>query len=218
MRAYNIKKNIGGIYNTFRGIEFEGIGVTTTRFLSDSKLQVLAWKVFAKLMEKEITEVPIVAENINLKRATVLPHNGEVKFIVNISKQSGNFEIFEGGSVVATGKIRISKDISLEFVNPEEPELPQDQYLPLSREDIYKECHLRRYMYKEHFQGVIQTDVYGLHGRLEWRGKFDSFLDTMFHLSILTEYSRDLTLPTYIQRIVIDPDSHLNLANESKGT
>lgn len=67
------------------------------------------------------------------------------------------------------------------------------------------------------FQGLIQTDIDGLYGQLEWKGKFDSFLDTIFHLCVITDYSRELRLPSYIQRVVINPISHLELANKSKG-
>lgn len=164
-----------------------------------------------------MNEMPIIMENVIFKRATVLPSSGEVKFIVTIAKQSGNFEIYEGGSVVVTGNIKTSRDISSEFVEVAEPSTPSNDYLPLTKDDMYKECHLRRYTYTGYFQGITEADVYGTRGRLEWKEKFDSFLDTMLHLSILTEHSRDLILPTYIQQVVIDPQSHLKLVNESKG-
>lgn len=85
-------------------------------------------------------EVLVVMENITFKRVTVLPQSGRVKFLINISKISGNFEIFEGGSVVAYGIIRPSKNISSEFTFAEEPKLPPNHYLPLNREEVYKEC------------------------------------------------------------------------------
>lgn len=177
----------------------------------------MVWKVFAKLQEKTIEEIPIVVEDMVFKRATVLPQSSEVKFLINIAKQSGNFEIFEGGTVVADGKIRTTKNISTEFKNSKEKQLPKTHSLPLSREDLYKECYLRRYMYTGDFQGVIQTDIEGRHGLIEWNGKFDSFLDSIFHLSLVAEHRRDLTLPTFIRKIVIDPHLHLELANKNKG-
>lgn len=155
--------------------------------------------------------------NLSFKRATVLPPDGEITFLVNITKLSGYFEIFEGGSVVATGTISSPKDISSEFIHPEEPRLPENDFLVMKKEDFYKECLLRRYMHVDYFQGVTETDVYGVYGRVEWKGKFDSFLDTMLHISILSDTNRDIIV-SFIQQVTIDPELHLNLVKDETGT
>lgn len=180
-------------------------------------MQVLVWKVFALLQEKDMEEVPIIVENMIFKRTIELPRDKNVTFIVNIAKGSGKFEISESGSIVATGKIHTTDDMSTEFVHLKDDQSLQDYSLPLSRDDVYKECSLRRYKYSGDFQGVIQTNVHGLSGLLEWKGKFDSFLDTILHLSIIGDYSRELKLPSSIQRIVIDSHLHLELVKEFKG-
>lgn len=179
--------------------------------------QVLVWKVLAGMLLKDLNKLPVVMENIKFKRATVLPESESINFLVNIMQQSGNFEIFEGGSVVVTGRIYVPKNVEKEFSEIEPSEMQKNNYLLMSREDLYKECHLRRYTYADLFQGVVECDVYGIQGRLEWKEKFDSFLDTMLHLKIIAENSRDLLLPTGIHRIIINPQAHLQLVSKEKG-
>lgn len=151
------------------------------------------------------------------KRATVLPPSTEVQFLVNIMKQSGHFEIFEGGSVVTTGTIYTMRDVSTAYCDANCPQVSKDDYLPLSSVDIYKECHLRRYLYEGYFLGLKECDVRGLRGKIKWQGNFTAFMDTMLHLTIVAETKRDLFLPTAIEKVVIDPQKHLKLITEDQG-
>ncbi|KAJ8954469.1 hypothetical protein NQ314_007075 [Rhamnusium bicolor] len=169
----------------------------------------LVWRVLAHMNLKSIDSLPVIIENVKFKRATVLPADEDVKFLINIMKQSGNFEIFEGGSVVATGIIWSPKDVTNEFSNPECPIIPKDNYLRFKAEDLYKECHLRRYMYNGVFQGITECDVYGVQGKIQWKEEFTSFLDAMLHLNIIANTYRDLQLPTSIEKLIIDPIEHL---------
>lgn len=73
--------------------------------------QELVWKVFADMQLAKMEELPIIFENVKFQRATVLPHNETVSFLVNIMKQSGMFEIFEGGSVVVSGRVYTPKEV-----------------------------------------------------------------------------------------------------------
>ncbi|KAJ8916587.1 hypothetical protein NQ315_000231 [Exocentrus adspersus] len=169
----------------------------------------LAWNTFAKLHIKDIKDFPVVMENVHVKRATVLTYNTNVDFLVNITKYTGHFGIFEGGTLVCSGTIRTSQDVSKEYSNADYPEAEVNGYLPLNAEDLYQECHLRRYMYDGLFQGVTKCDVYGVNGTATWQGNFVSFMDTMLHLSVIAEPKRELMLPTAIEKVVIDPVKHL---------
>nr|XP_023019448.1 fatty acid synthase-like [Leptinotarsa decemlineata] len=175
----------------------------------------MVWSVFAKLHLKEIEEFPVVLEKIKLKRASVLPHGEVVKFLVNIMKQSGYFEIFEGGSVVVTGTIRVPKDISSEF-SEDSPVTGNNCYLMMKKEDLYKECRMRKYLYKGPFQRITECDVHGNHGKIEWSSNFTIFLDTMLHINVISQSDRALMLPTSICQVTIDPVKHLKLGDTKK--
>ncbi|KAG5873391.1 hypothetical protein JTB14_027737 [Gonioctena quinquepunctata] len=178
----------------------------------------MAWKVAAKLAMKNIEESPIVVENLKILRSTVLPHNEEVQFLVNIMKHSGNFEIHEGGSMVATGNIRLVQDISRELMDLDRKStLGIPNGVPsMNRDDVYSELNLRGLSLRESYQGITGCSIDGSSGEIEWKGQFSCYLDAMFHLSMISEMKRELILPTGLRRLVIDPVAHLGFANEGK--
>ncbi|CAH1132765.1 unnamed protein product [Ceutorhynchus assimilis] len=168
----------------------------------------LVWKVTAEANSKTVQTYPIVFESLKFLRATVLPEGEDVVFYINIMKQSGYFEIFEGGSVCCSGTIKSTKVISDEFINPDKPKIDVNGYNPLRKQDVYKWFNLKRYKYSGIFQGIESVDVGGTVGKIKWHNSFTSFLDTMIQISLVTEYSYDLYLPTRLQKLVIDPVRH----------
>nr|XP_023011970.1 fatty acid synthase-like [Leptinotarsa decemlineata] len=175
----------------------------------------VVWEVLAKMLMKSIEELPVVMENVKFKRATVLLPDEDVHFLVNIVKQSGYFEIFEGGSIVVTGSVKVPENVHAEFSKIKPEIAHEDGYSKMSKEDLYKECHLRRYMYKGIFRGITECDIQGVHAKIEWNGKYTSFMDAMIHTSIVVSDSRALALPTSLRRIVIDPISHSEIVGRN---
>ncbi|XP_050423114.1 fatty acid synthase-like isoform X2 [Adelges cooleyi] len=169
----------------------------------------LVWNTFAKLQDKNIEDFPVVIENVQFLRATIMPKDGNVNFLINIFEGTGNFEICEGGSVAVTGKIYIPEDIELEQLELPEPDV-EENGLSLKTNDIYKDLGLRGYDYKGVFRGVKEADNRGISGKLEWIGNWISFIDTMLQFSILGLKTKELYLPTRMQRVVIDPRKHLD--------
>lgn len=49
----------------------------------------------------------------------------------------------------------------------------------------------------------------GISGKLNWIGNWISFIDTMLQFSILGLKTKELYLPTRMQRVIIDPAKHL---------
>nr|XP_018905067.1 PREDICTED: fatty acid synthase [Bemisia tabaci]XP_018905075.1 PREDICTED: fatty acid synthase [Bemisia tabaci] len=172
---------------------------------------VLVWKTFAKINGKSMEELPVVLEDIQLHRATIMPKEGSVKFLVNIFEGSGEFELVEGGSVAVSGKIRIPEDIDKEQLTLPEPTYADTQNLPLKTNDIYKDLRLRGYDYGGIFRGITDADNKGVKGKLSWVNNWISYLDTMLQFSILGMNSRELYLPTRIQRISINPKKHFQI-------
>jgi len=79
-----------------------------------------------------------------------------------VQKGSGNFEVFEGGAAVVSGRVRVPDNVSherasLEFFEPQ----TSDDLLELSSWDIYKELHLRGYNYHGDFCGLVSLDNSG---------------------------------------------------------
>lgn len=86
---------------------------------------------------------------------------------VTVTPGSGQFEISENESVVASGRISIlaepetSHDVSPTRVLDAGP-------LPLNSDDIYKELRLRGYDYGPTFRGILSADGTG---KFYWFGK-----------------------------------------------
>ncbi|XP_052754570.1 fatty acid synthase [Galleria mellonella] len=170
----------------------------------------LVWRTMAKLHNKKFEETPVVLEDLQLRRATIMSQDAPVRFLVNILDGTGEFELSEGGSVVVTGKVRIAEEPAAErLVLPPVSAADEPDLLPLVTDDIYKELRLRGYNYSGVFRGIRSSDPRGTRGELEWNGNWISFMDTMLQFSLIGANTRELYLPTRIQRVSIDPAAHL---------
>lgn len=162
------------------------------------------------MRNQDFEQLPVVFEDVQFHRATIMPKEGSVKFLINIFESSGEFELCEGGSVAVSGKILVPEDISKEVLNlPVLTSKSEADVLPLETADIYKELRLRGYDYEGIFKGIAKSDNRGLCGKLKWENNWISFIDTMLQFSILGQNTRELYLPTRLQRAVINPTEHL---------
>lgn len=174
---------------------------------------IIAWKTFAKLRNADYEKLPVIMENVQFMRATIMPKEGIVRFLVNIFEGTGDFEICEGGSPAVIGKIRASENIEKDQLNLPIPVAKNDpELLQLSTGDVYKDLRLRGYDYSGIFQGIKTSDNRGSAGRLAWVGNWVSFIDTMLQFSILGKNTRQLYLPTRLQYAAINPAMHKELA------
>ncbi|XP_066589497.1 fatty acid synthase [Prorops nasuta] len=175
----------------------------------------IVWKTFAKLRQVEFDKLPVVIENISFQRATIMPKEGSVKFLINIFEGTGDFEIVEGGSVAVTGKIRVAENIEKEQLDLPAPVVKNDkELLDLNTGDIYKDLRLRGYDYDGIFRGIKSSDNRGISGKLVWNNEWISYLDTMLQFTILGKSTPALFLPTRLQQISINPILHKNLVSE----
>ncbi|KAJ9575473.1 hypothetical protein L9F63_007678, partial [Diploptera punctata] len=169
----------------------------------------LVWKTFAKLQGKSHEDLAVVIENVQFHRATIMPKEGSVKFLINIFDGTGDFELCEGGSVAVSGRIFVPEDVEKEQlelpapVQPAEPEL-----LQLKTADIYKDLRLRGYDYSGIFRGIAKSDNRDTLFNFHWHCNWISFMDTMLQFSILGQNTRELYLPTRLQRAIINPKKH----------
>lgn len=172
----------------------------------------LVWKTFAKLRNEDFEQMPVIIEDVQFHRATIMPKEGSVKFLINIFEGTGEFELCEGGSVAVSGRISVPEDVSKELLNlpKQQPNVEKD-VLPLNLSDIYKELRLRGYDYEGIFRGITESDNRGLAGKLKWENNWISYIDTMLQFSILGQNTKELYLPTRLQRAIINPKEHLEV-------
>ncbi|XP_039303879.1 fatty acid synthase [Solenopsis invicta] len=176
---------------------------------------LLVWKTLAKLRGTNFEQMPVVFKDVRFHRATIMKE-GTVKFSITIFEGTGDFEICEAGTIVVNGNVQASEAIEkdqLELLPPSIP-LTDDEILPLTAKDIYKELRLRGYEYRDIFQGIKSCDNYGVTGRLHWFNEWIPYIDTMLQFSIMSTSHRLMYFPTRLQYTTIDPILHKRLVEE----
>lgn len=175
-------------------------------------VQTLVWRTIAKLHNRKAEETAVVLENVQFRRATLVPRDAPVRFLVNVLEGEGTFEVREGGAVAVSGSVRIAPDPAAErLVLPAAapaapaPASADPHLLPLDTDDVYKELRLRGYNYRGVFRGISASDARGTAGDLLWDGNWIPFMDTMLQFGIIGVDTRELYLPTRLQRALIDP-------------
>lgn len=167
------------------------------------------------MRNEDFEQLPVIIQDVQFHRATILPKEGSVKFLINIFEGSGEFEICEGGSVAVSGKIFVPENVEKEQLNLPKPQIKDEiDVLPLNSADVYKELRLRGYDYEGIFRGVVEADNRGVNGKLKWESNWISFIDTMLQFSILGQNTRELYLPTRLQKIIINPKLHVEQVSE----
>jgi len=177
---------------------------------------IMAWKTFAKMHGANFEDFPVVFKDIYFKRITIMPEEGTVRFLLNISKKNGKFEFFEGDTLVANGKIRvlnISDETDQSMLSSLTLSSDNKNNLPLIAKDIYLELGLRGYEYKGIFKGLQSCDNYGTIGKICWFNEWSVYLDTMFQLDLLSN-SRQLVYGSRLLHLSINPIRHKQLISE----
>nr|XP_049698956.1 fatty acid synthase [Helicoverpa armigera]XP_049698957.1 fatty acid synthase [Helicoverpa armigera] len=172
---------------------------------------VLVWETLGMMMGELYTEVSVVFENVRFQRATNIPKEGNLEFIIMIQKGSGNFEIVESGASIVTGRIYAKKNVGQDYrVIPSLPEVSGPNIKHMLTKDFYKELRLRGYQYSGLFRGVLGCNVEGTRGRLSWVNNWVTFMDCMLQMKIIGQDTRGLFVPTRIEKLSIDANMHYN--------
>jgi len=154
---------------------------------------------------------------VRFQRATIMPKEGTVKFSITIFKGTGDFEICEAGTTVASGNIHVSEAIEKDQLKLPLPSIPptNEEILPLNTKDVYKELRLRGYEYRDnYFQGIKSCDNYGTAGELYWFNQWVPYIDTMIQIAILSNNQKLMYLLSRLQYATIDPVFHKRLVEE----
>ncbi|XP_024893544.1 fatty acid synthase-like, partial [Temnothorax curvispinosus] len=173
----------------------------------------LLWEMIASLEKQEYINVPVVFEDVNFIRASVLTQHNMVNYTLSIQKDSNRFEIIERDSTIVTGIVRIPTNIKNETISANLAEYVDDKE-EMSTKDIYKELKLRGYQYTGVFQGLKSSSVTGSNGHIAWTSNWVAFMDNMLQMMILGQNSRSLLVPTRIRKLTIDPKYHIQLIRD----
>ncbi|XP_062605841.1 fatty acid synthase-like [Saccostrea cucullata] len=176
---------------------------------------VLGWKILAKSKGLLYDRMSVEFKNFSIHRATVLPSVGVVKFTVSLIPSTGDFEVCEGGTLVARGVVEAPykplTTLSDETEYVLSPSKQTKNVTPeLSLEEVYREFKLRGYEYGAKFCGILKATVNGEEGHLLWENNWVAFLDTIMQMSLLSQPGNHLILPTGIKYLSINPLQHKN--------
>ncbi|XP_050425474.1 fatty acid synthase [Adelges cooleyi] len=171
---------------------------------------VLAWETLALMRGELYSEVPICFENVRFQRATNIPKDGVVEFVVMVQKGSGTFEVVESGAPVVTGRLYIPNDVNKKMIDmPPHPNVINET--DLNKKDIYKELRLRGYNYHGLFRSLNRVNLDATVGSIGWFNNWVAFMDNMLQIQILREDTRGLFVPTSLQKLTIDVKKHASV-------
>ncbi|XP_039309277.1 fatty acid synthase-like [Solenopsis invicta] len=177
---------------------------------------LLVWKTLAEQRGTDFERLPVVFENVRFQRSILMPKEKTVKFLITIFEGTGDFEICEGATIVVSGNVRVSETIAKDQLEllPTPVIRTDDEILPLTSKDIYKELRLRGCEYRDVFQGIKSCDNYVVTGQLYWFNKWIPYIDTMLQFGIMSANHRLMYVPKRIQYAAIDPILHKQLVKE----
>lgn len=173
---------------------------------------VLAWRTLVKSLGMVLDHTPVAFEDVAIHRATILPRSGSVQLEVRLMPATHRFEVSENGNLAVSGKVSLLEDPEFDAQSPKvltSKDMESDPKLKLKAPDIYKELRLRGYDYGATFQGILESNIAGDKGALQWSGNWVVFLDTMLQMIVLGLPGRSLRLPTRIRSVRINPQAHL---------
>ncbi|XP_018393255.1 PREDICTED: fatty acid synthase-like [Cyphomyrmex costatus] len=166
----------------------------------------LVWQTIGMIKGQMHTTIPITFRDVNFIRATHLSKNNIVKLKIAIQKD-GKFEITEGDSVVVTGTVYETSNPEQEMISTDLfPQNNEEEHM--TAQDIYKEFKLRGYEYSGWFRGLNSASISGNQGHIIWRNNWVTFMDIMLQMQIIGYDTRDLYVPTSIQKLIINPMLH----------
>ena len=170
----------------------------------------LAWRIYAGSLAKPWTEVPVVWEQVQFKRAVFLSEDNLTRLKVVYSRKTGHFQILENDNLCCEGKVNgpVNDSLLLQSQFYENQNKVLDNELILTKDDIYKDLRVRGYDYSGEFQKLIRirtNDFHTLMGECEWDGNMVTFLDNLLQAQMLAAPFRKLVVPVMVKNIRIDP-------------
>ncbi|XP_062548539.1 fatty acid synthase-like [Armigeres subalbatus] len=169
----------------------------------------IIWDHVAYLSHCDSDDFAIEFEDLRFLRATSIANGQTIRFMISVEEASGYFEIIEGDTVVVTGYVREWSG-SVEDV----ASAHASSVAKLPTRDFYKELRLRGYYYSGLFKSVLEAKADGSMARIQWKGNWVAFLDCLLQIGIIATDSRQLVVPTAIEKLCISPRAHMAKIDE----
>jgi fatty acid synthase len=170
-------------------------------------LLTLVWDTFRLMYGNLNSHMKIMFEDVKLTRVTILEKSQEILVCININRGSGYFEVTEKSSLLAHGFIRKANDHHPMTILPAKIDNP----ITLNESDFYNEMRLRGYHHQGMFRGMKEIRDDGVIGKIQWFDNWPTFFDALLQAFVLMEDTRALIVPTYIGKLVVDPEKHLDM-------
>ncbi|XP_036142748.1 fatty acid synthase [Monomorium pharaonis] len=170
---------------------------------------VFVWQTIGMMKGLMPSSIPIIFRDVKFIRATYLTKNSTVTLRIVIQKD-GKFEITDGDSVVVTGTAYDISNPEQEMTSTDLLSKNYDEEEQLTTRDIYKELKLRGYQYSGWFRGIKSASVSGNKGHIIWKN-WVTFMDIMLQMCLIGCDTRNLYVPTSIQKVVINPELHISM-------
>ncbi len=120
----------------------------------------LAWKSIAAFYHKSLYSLPIIFENVEFKKVTLVSMDNEICFEFHYFEETNAFHLTESKSICVSGNVAFSEDKEnfLKFTDIlmehlDEFEKTDENWL--DSKGFYTELKIRGYDYGEEFQGMF---------------------------------------------------------------
>ncbi|KAF5280721.1 hypothetical protein FQA39_LY18004 [Lamprigera yunnana] len=173
----------------------------------------MIWKTFCKMEKLIEEETCIVLENVRFHKATDTSQSALMIFKIIFGRETHTFEVAYDQISLVSGKIYIIKDI-IDRPLPVELPVSDTANVLLTTKDVYKELKLRGYNYSGGFRAIDNIELSGNISYVKWQKNWITFLDNMLQTKLLQEDTRNLYVPTCIQRLVIDASAHFEYTTQ----
>lgn len=193
-------------YNYMKGHQLDGrVILPATGYL------YFVWETYAMMHCADMNDYPICFEEVKFHRATLLPKEHEIELTVNIERGSGHFEIIDRTTTVVSGMVKSGAAEILREITLKPIDRSDGIDYTLQRDDFYKELRLRGYEFSHDFvslECIEKVNEHQAKGKIEWKSNWVTFIDSVLQSIIVNQDSRDLFLPTFIRKVIIDPKKH----------
>ncbi|KAJ8919481.1 hypothetical protein NQ315_002102 [Exocentrus adspersus] len=174
----------------------------------------LVWETFSIMNNLPISVMKVCFQNCKFIRATPVTKRNYFFLNIGIQSASGDFEVTEGDSVVVTGRITFLTNSEAENLDSHNFSYSDESKgIQLKNKDIYKELRLRGYNYKGDFRAIQSCDKHARTALIKWDDNWVTFMDNMLQLKILETDTRLLYVPTFITKLTIMANTHLETIN-----
>ncbi|CAG2164273.1 unnamed protein product, partial [Oppiella nova] len=168
----------------------------------------LVWEEFAKQCGSTRDQLPVIFENVDFKRATIVGKSAHLLFKLDLSQMNGEFSIEESHELIVSGRIRVPK-VSEKFLPLRQKVIniqkESEFKYNLSADFIRKELLIRGYNYGHRFRSIVAADMDNCVAKVRSEGNWIEFTEAMLQFLVLLEPTRDLLLVTSIESIHCDP-------------